>query len=53
MCAFIDLLLHRMLWQKADNKHLNILLVFFNPTLTPVYTNMGVLGECGIYIIRL
>lgn len=41
LCFFRSLLLHRMLWQKADNKHLNILLVFFNPTLTPVYTNTG------------
>lgn len=50
LCFLRFLLLHGMLWQKAYSKHLNILLVFSNPTLAPVYTNRG---ECGICIIGL
>lgn len=41
LCFLRSLLLHRILWQKADSKHLNILLVSLNPTLTPVYTTTG------------
>lgn len=41
MCFLRSLLLHRMLWQKADSKHLNILWVSLNPALIPMYTNVG------------